>query len=248
MQPKNMKIFLIIWIILTIAGPLWILCTKQIDFHADYRTANRASAHLAPDPNFTKEAVIQAYAARAFNWRGIFATHTWIAIKPKDAKTYIVYQIIGWRKYYGFPALTIIKDIPDRYWFNHKPTLILDIRGTDAEKLIPQIDHAARTYPYADDYDLWPGPNSNTFPAYIARKVPALHLVMPANAIGKDFLAGMHFFAKAPSGTGYQLSLLGALGILMAKKEGIEINILGFVYGIRFSPFAILLPGVGEIL
>ncbi|EKD70108.1 MAG: hypothetical protein ACD_46C00633G0001 [uncultured bacterium] len=37
------------------------------------------------------------------------------------------------------------------------------------------------------------------------------------------------------------------LGILLAKKEGLEINILGLVYGVRFSPFAILLPGIGAI-
>jgi len=242
-----MKLFLITWLILTLIGPLWILATGGVDFKADYRTANRESAHLAPDPLTTREAMIQVYTARAFNWRGMFASHNWIAVKPKDAKAYTIYQVVGWRTYHGLPALSIAEDLPDRYWFNAKPTIILDMRGEQAEKLIPHIDKAARAYPYAAPYTLWPGPNSNSFPAYVAREVPELGLRMPADAVGKDFLGSATLFARAPSGTGYQFSVYGLFGILAARKEGIEINLLGLVYGIRFAPFAVLLPGVGEI-
>jgi hypothetical protein len=242
-----MKAFLITLLILTLIGPLWILVSGQIDWSADWRTANRESAEIAPAPENTKEAVIQAYTARAFNWRGLFASHNWIAVKPKNATQYIVYQVVGWRKFWNLPPLMHEKDIPDRYWFGQKPLLILDIRGDEAEALIPEIESAAKAYPYAKAYELWPGPNSNTFPAFIARAVPKLGLALPSDAIGKDFLPGFTFFAKAPSGTGYQFSLFGVLGILLAKKEGVEINILGFVYGIRFSPLSIELPGVGPI-
>jgi len=240
-----MKMIFITWLLLTFAGPLWIVLTRQVDLKSDYSTANRDSAYLAPEPKTTKEAVIQTYSARAFNWRGIFASHCWIAVKPKDASDYTVYQIIGWRTYHGLPALVIAQDIPDRNWYNQTPKLILDVRGTKAEALIAKIDEAAKNYPYAKPYTLWPGPNSNTFPAYIARNIPELGLAMPSDAIGKDFLPQGALFAKAPSGTGYQISLFGILGVLVAKKEGIEINLLGLVYGIKFSPFRILLPGIG---
>jgi hypothetical protein len=236
---------LIIWLILTLIGPLWIILTGQVDLKADYRTANRESAHLAPDPHATHEAVIQVYAARAFNWRGIIASHCWISVKQKNAAHYTVYQVVGWLTYRGLPALSIVQDIPDRYWYNEKPTIILDVRGDTAETLIPKIDQAARNYPYARPYTLWPGPNSNTFPAYIGRQVPELGLALPADAIGKDFLSNRTFFAAAPSATGYQFSLFGVFGLLAAKKEGIEVNILGLVYGIKFSPLRILLPGIG---
>ncbi len=237
--------FIIIWLLLTFAVPLFSVLTGQINLKSDYKTANRNSARIAPNPLLTKDAVIQVFAARAFNWRGIFASHCWIAVKPKNAASYTVYQVVGWLNYRGLPALAITQDIPDRNWYNATPKLLLDMRGTQAENIIPQIDKAARDYPYSYPYTLWPGPNSNTFPAYIARMVPQLGLVMPANAIGKDFLAKDKFFAKAPSATGYQFSLFGVLGLTLAKKEGIEINLLGFVYGIRFSPFQLLLPGVG---
>lgn len=242
-----MKLFLIVFLIITFAGPIYILGSGQIDFSADYQTANRQSAHLAPDPKTTPEAVIQVYAARAFNWRGIFATHVWLAVKPKNNPAYTVYQIVGWRLFRSLPALMIEKDIPDRYWFNQKPQVILDIRGEKAEQLITKIDTAAKSYPFPNSYELWPGPNSNTLPAYIGRQVPELGLALPSNAIGKDYIPENHLFARAPSGTGYQFSLYGIFGILAAKKEGLEINLLGLVYGIRFSPFALLLPSIGAV-
>src|SRR5690606_36917049 len=110
------------------------------------------------------------------------------------------------------------------------------LRGKKAEALIPKIAQAAKEYPYAGAYRVWPGPNSNTFPAYVARRVPELGLALPADAVGKDLLVdGNGFFAPAPSGTGYQLSFFGIFGILVAQKEGVEINLLGLTYGLRFA-------------
>ena len=232
-----------IWLTLSFLGPLWSFITGKVDLKANYATANRDSAHLAPTPEVERGAVIQVYAARAFNWRGLFASHTWIATKPRDGAQYTVYQIVGWLNFRGLPALSITQDIPDRNWYNATPRLILDIRGSKAESLIPRIDQTARTYPYAGPYTLWPGPNSNTFPAYLARQIPELGLAMPADAIGKDYLGQDIYFAKAPSGTGYQLSFRGILRLMIARKEGIEINLLSGVYGVRFAPFRILLPG-----
>ena len=239
------KIIFLVWLVLSFIGPVWMILTKKVDLHSDYSTANRDSAHIAPLPQETKEAIIQVYSARAFNWRGLFASHCWIAVKPEGAEHYTVYQIVGWRNYRGLPALSIAEDIPDRNWFNEVPRLILDVRGEKAKTLIPRIDSAAHAYPYAGPYTLWPGPNSNTFPAYIARHVPELGLTLPADAIGKDYLVDERFFARAPSGTGYQLSFYGVLGVLVAKEEGFEINILGGVYGVKFAPFRLLLPGLG---
>jgi hypothetical protein len=173
------------------------------------------------------------------------ATHSWIAVKPKGAASYTVYQVVGWRTYQGLPALSISQDIPDRNWYGQSPHLILDIRGSKAETLIPRIDKAAQSYPYAQPYGLWPGPNSNTFPAYIARQVPELGFALPSTAIGKDYLMNGALFAKAPSATGYQFSFFGLVGIMVAAKEGIEINVLGLVYGVKLSPFHVILPGVG---
>lgn len=219
----------------------------KIDFTADYRTADRSSAHIAPDPKTTSVAVIQAYSAYAFNWRGLFSVHLWIAVKPKDAETYTVYQVVGWRTWRGLPALSAETDIPDRYWYDQKPHILLDIRGEKAEKLIPKITEAVASYPYPKQYTAWPGPNSNTFIAYIAREIPELVLTLPGNAVGKDYLSATQFFSRTPSGTGYQFSLFGVLGVTLALQEGFEINFLGLVYGISPATFTLKLPGFGDI-
>jgi hypothetical protein len=232
-----------ILLIITIVGPLFIWLRGDINFKSDYRTANRQSANLAPNPLTTKEAVIQVYAARAFNWRGLLATHCWIATKLANENEYSVYQVVGWLQYRNLPVVSIQKDSPDRNWFDQAPKVILDIRGIKAQELIAQINQAANSYPYSNQYTIWPGPNSNSFIAHIGREVPDLGFVMPSNAIGKDFISKNKFFSRAVSNTGYQISLFGLLGITIAKKEGIEINLLGLVYGIKFAPFKILLPG-----
>lgn len=241
-----MKIVLLVFLILTCIGPLWILLNGNIDFKASYLTANRESSLLAPLPNIDKEAIVQIYAARAFNWRGLFSLHLWLSVKPKNAASYTVYQVVGWRSFRGLPALSVAEDMPDRIWFNQKPKVLLDIRGQEAENLIPKINEAIKHYPYANEYVTWPGPNSNTFIAYLARLIPEMKFALPSNAIGKDF-TGNKFLIKAPSNTGYQLSIYGYFGIMLALKEGLEINLLGFVYGISPATFSIKLPGFGDI-
>lgn len=248
MTKSRIKMLLIAAVLtLTFIGPLWTLVTGKINLDADWRTANRESAHIAPNPKTTPEAVIQVYSARAFSWRGLFAVHTWIAVKAKNAPQFTTYQVIGWRTYRGMPPLEIAVDIPDRYWYGQKPEIIYDLRGETAEKLIPKLDAAARSYPDSNRYTVWPGPNSNTFPAYIARQVPELMLTLPANALGQDWLPNGAVFSRTPSGTGYQFSLFGVLGITLAKHEGFSINLLGLPYGISPYQRAIILPGVGFV-
>jgi hypothetical protein len=91
---------------------------------------------------------------------------------------------------------------------------------------------------------VWPGPNSNTFVAWIARSVPELEVDLPATAIGKDYL-GAALVSSAPSGSGYQLSLGGLLGVAASRIDGLEINLLGLNFGVSGS--GLKLPFVGRI-
>ena len=153
-----------------------------------WRDSSRESAGLAPLPVDEKQAVVQAYAARVWGWRGFFADHTWIATKAANADQYTVYEVIGWRLRGGGSALRIEKDAPDRKWFGSTPELLLDIRGEQAAELVPLVDTAAKQYPYPDTYRAFPGPNSNTFTAWVAQQVPRLGLNLPLRAVGKSYL------------------------------------------------------------
>lgn len=206
--------------------------------------ADWSSTRTAPDPLQDREAIIQVYAARAGRWKGVFSVHSWIALKPKDARSFTRYDVVGWGRPVrrnGWPI--------DGKWYSNPPHVILELRGEDAERLIPQVHEAVDRYPYngRGGYTVWPGPNSNSFIAWIARQVPGLGLEMPATAVGKDFIGGGLAWAPTPSGTGFQVSLGGYVGAAIAVKEGLEIHVLGATVGIDPQDLGIKLPGFGLV-
>ena len=228
-------------------GPLLVVACGKVNISNDWRTADRSPQGLAPLAENETSAVVQVYAARAFHWRGIFAVHTWIAVKPAGAAQFTVHQVLGWQERRGLPVVVSTADYPDRSWYGNAPELLLDIRGERAVSLITQIERAISSYPYEMEYTLWPGPNSNTFVAHVAREVPELGLELPTTAIGKDYLNNGKVFANAPSGTGWQVSLFGVLGLTLAAEEGLEANILSANFGVDLSPLGIKLPGIGRL-
>jgi len=155
--------------------------------HRDWHAASREPAGLAPDPATTPEAVLQVFGAPAWSWRGWFAIHTWIATKPSGADHYTVYEVIGWRLKRAPSVVRIARDLPDRFWYGKKPRLLNDHRGKGVDDLIAKVDAAARSYPWAKEYAIFPGPNSNTFTAWIGRQVPELKLKLPFTAIGSGY-------------------------------------------------------------
>jgi len=154
---------------------------------SDWRTASRESAGIASTPQTTNEAVLQVYGATTWGWRGWFAIHTWFAAKHTGETAYTVYEVIGWRLNRGLPVVRIERDLPDRYWYGEKPRLLKEYRGAGADKLITDVDQAAHAYPWPTTYKAFPGPNSNTFTAWVARQVPALDLQLPFSAIGSGY-------------------------------------------------------------
>jgi hypothetical protein len=233
---------------LLLTGPLLVLAFGSAKIGADWQSATHRSTGLAPDPAANRDAVVQVYAGRAFSWRGAFAVHTWLAAKPAGADRYTRYEVIGWNVRGGRSAVSV-SDVraPDAEWYGAAPQVIRELRGAEAEAVIAKLPQAAASYPYPNSYSAWPGPNSNTFIAHLGREIPELHLAMPSNAIGKDYLTDGRILARTPSGTGYQVSLSGLLGVLASRDEGIEVNVLGLVTGVDLRHPALKLPGIGSI-
>lgn len=232
---------------LLLCGPLLTLAFGNASLHGDWRTASHRATGLAPDPATHPEAIVQVYASRTFGWRGAFAVHTWIAAKPARAAHYVRYEVIGWRGLGGGSTLSISdSEAPDAEWYGERPWVVDQLTGPRAEAVIARLPEVAQAYPWARDYRVWPGPNSNTFVAWVARSIPELGLALPALAIGKDYLAPGTFVARAPSGTGYQFSISGVAGLMVARDEGIEINLLGLIAGLDWSQPAIKFPGFGR--
>jgi len=210
----------------------------------NWQTARWSSAGILPEAASDPEARIVVFAARTAGWRGIFAVHTWIVVKPAGADAYTRYEVTG----FGRP-LRINGRPPDGYWLGDRPRIVADIRGALAADTIPEIEAAIMAYPYTEygDYRMWPGPNSNTFVATVLRAAPELEVAMPPEAIGKDYRVDGAMFGRTASRTGIEASLYGLLGIKVGRVEGVELNLLTLVAGVDAQHPALKIPAFGRI-
>lgn len=231
-----------------LAGPLAVLAFGKLDLDTHWSAASNAASGQVGRASEQAQAVVQVFGARTYRWRGAFAIHTWIATKRAHEPLYTIRHVIGWNLYRGRSAVTVSqRDVSDFRWFGAAPKLLAERRGPGVDALIDRIDAAVRDYPWPDRYSAWPGPNSNTFTAFVARRVPELRLDLPPTAIGKDFIGNGVAFAPTPSGTGWQASVQGALGVSVARVEGLEFNLLGLSFGVDFDDLALRLPGFGRV-
>jgi len=208
-----------------------------------YYEARWSSSGLLPPAASDPEPRVIVFTARTGSWRSIFAVHSWIVVKPRNGQ-YTRYEVTG----FGDPV-RINRIAPDAYWFSYSPEIVGDIRGELAERAIPKIEDAIRSYTYIrrGDYRIWPGPNSNTFVATVLRAVPEFEVALPPTAIGKDFRADYSFVGLTPSRTGVEASLFGLLGLKAGWVEGVEVNLFTLVAGLDLRHPAIKLPGLGRI-
>ena len=243
-----MSMWLFIGLALLLTGPVLTLAFGRASTSGDWRTASHRATGLAPDAALYRGPIVQVYASRAFGWRGAFSDHTWLAAKPEGAARYTRYEVIGWYARGGGSAVVASDQrAPDAEWFGAPPRLIRELRGPEAAAAIARLPQAVAAYPYASEYRVWPGPNSNTFVAHLGREIPELKLAMPSTAIGKDYVALRDSVGSSPSHTGVQLSLYGLVGVIAGWEEGIEVNVLGLVAGIDFRKPALKLPGIGRV-
>lgn len=240
-----MRVVLVL--LLVLLGPIGCsLVAQRVAGQPHWSQARWGSSGLAPDPADHPEPIVQVYAARTWGWKAAFAVHSWIVVKEEGAPEYERYEVVGWGVSRGLPAVRRNMRPADGFWAGNTPEVLADLRGPEAARAIAKIKAAIASYPWPDRYLTWPGPNSNSFVAHVLRSVPELGAELPPTAIGKDYLAS-GIIGPMPSGTGWQLSLAGLLGIGVSVREGLELNLLGLVIGIDPGDLAIKLPGVGTL-
>lgn len=213
----------------------------------NWRQASRDSQNIALAPELITEDTFQIYHARAYSWRGNFAVHPWVAWIKKGDKSYTVAQVTYWKMMSSKTSVSVLKDIPDRKWYDSPPTLMYELKGAKAAKAIAKVERLIENYPFKSSYTLYPGPNSNTFVSYLIRNIDELETELPPHAIGKDYREIENVITKSPSGTGFQISVLGMLGLTIGANEGLELNLLGLNFGIDFLRPAIKIPFAGRL-
>jgi hypothetical protein len=99
--------------------------------------------------------------------------------------------------------------------------------------------HAWSSYPYRDTYRAWPGPNSNTYVAWVLRRSGVSADLSP-KAIGKDWL-GWVGAGTTTTGTGVQFSS-PLVGLTVGARDGIAVAILCLSFGVKLSPPSLKTP------
>ena len=59
--------------------------------------------------------------------------------------------------------------------------------GTVAQALFQEVRNSLTTYPAPNHYRMWPGPNSNTYVAWVLQQVPEVSYRLPRSAVGKNY-------------------------------------------------------------
>lgn len=211
------------------------------DHPGSWRDADWSSAGILPPASASREAAVYVLAARTGGFKGAFADHSWIVLKDAGGP-YERWDVVGW----GTPVRRNTQP-PDGRWYSNTPGIVAVRKGPTAEQLIPKIRQAIHDYPYgmSGGYQIFPGPNSNSFIQYVLETVPGLDAVLPSAAVGRDYPIGGRLLAIDPDRLGFRLSLFGYAGINASLKAGLEVNLLGLVAGIDPLHLAIKIPAFG---
>lgn len=209
-----------------------------------WRSADWSASGVLPVAKDAGDAAVYVMAARTGGLKGAFSVHSWIVTKAAGAAPYVRYDKVGW----GSPIRRNAYAADGR-WYSNEPVIVHAVTGEAAEKLIPRVEAAVAAYPYSKqgDYRIWPGPNSNSFVAFVLRTVPELGAHMPPNAVGRDFDARWLAVDWYPRAWDLHVSLRGLAGLTLGWESGIELQFMGLVAGIDLREPALLVPAFGRV-
>lgn len=176
------------------------------------------------------EFVVQLRRATLPSLLGPLAVHYWfIAFNPETRKweRWEVWQDAGadatsWGH--------IRKDLmlPDNNVGGGPYAIEMEWHGAKAQNIY-MVLNAPANYPYQNVYRPWPGPNSNTYVAWVLKQARASHDLDP-RGIGRDYL-GWLGVGLTTTRTGIQLES-PIVGIKAGLNDGVEIHVLCFTLGL----------------
>jgi hypothetical protein len=227
---------------LLLLGPLLALPSATFSMRGDWRTATHRATGLAPDPATHREVIVQVYASCTFGWR-VHSPCTRGSAKFAGAERYTRHEVIGWRMYGR-------STVDYRRWRRMRsgtarPRLVTTF-AANAQIRLSRACPPQRLHPYASIYNDGRDPTATR--SSRCRSRDSGTRAQPAAARHRQGLSSAgQPVARAPSGTGYLVSIGGIVGLMLAGVEGLEINLFGLVAGIDFRHPALKLPGLGRI-
>jgi hypothetical protein len=120
-------------------------------------------------------------------WIGRFAWHYWFVVH--DATGSHRWEVWQTKNAGGFCIGHVHRDLkaPDHGVGGGPSRLVLEWKEDPARRIAAVLENA-RTYPFCHKYRLWPGPNSNSFVAWVLREAGIEHELDP-RGIGRRYFA-----------------------------------------------------------
>jgi hypothetical protein len=192
---------------------------------------------LAPRPG---EPVVQLRSAPLPEPLGTIAVHCWFLAFNPDEGTWHRWELWQTRDPGLFNWGHVTRDLSSlEVGVGGGPGRIeREWHGDEARRLIKTLERSGE-YPDRDQYFAWPGPNSNTYIDWVLRE-SAVGFDLGPRGIGRDY-RGRVGAGLTTTGTGVQAEST-AIGVKVGLREGIELHLLGFTFGIGVWPPAIKTP------
>ena len=123
---------------------------------------------------------------------GVFAWHYWFVVEDETGRHR--WEVWQTKNAGGFCIGHVHRDLkhPDEGVGGGPSRLVTAWEGAPALKLV-EVLNRAETYPHCQRYRYWPGPNSNTFVAWVLRQA-GIEFLLDPRGIGRRF--GGYFAAK----------------------------------------------------
>jgi hypothetical protein len=121
-------------------------------------------------------------------WIGAFAWHYWFVVT--DATGCHRWEVWQTKNAGGTCIGHVHCDLkPPEDGVGGGPSRLATQWDGEAARRILEVLKNVKTYPYCERYRYWPGPNSNTFVAWVLRQAGVEH-VLDRRGIGRRFGAG----------------------------------------------------------
>ncbi len=216
-------------------------------------TCATLAACAAPPPSAVATApdwIVLVKSARVPPWSPwitLFAHHTWIDVKRGDEAQWWRAEVRGLDVGVVYEPITAAQARKDLWLDRRAVRLLATLEGEPARRIAERLEPLCNELDarYAADYQKWPGPNSNTFVADLARELPDLAFVFDGNAVGKDW-PGWFDAGVTSSKSGLHLDTPVA-GAALGVREGVELHLLGLTLGVRLFPPSLALPFLPEL-
>jgi Protein of unknown function (DUF3750) len=191
-------------------------------------------------PNPPSTSVVQLRYATLPHFLRAIAVHSWFAVFDAVSGRWQRWEVWQAKDAGGTSLGHIHCDLrhPDCGVGGGPYRLAAEWHGSAARRICAVLANAQQ-YPHRDRYRAWPGPNSNTFVAWVLHEAGLHHWCDP-RAIGKDYcgLFGMRLSFRLA----YAQVETPLLGVKLSLHDGAELHLLGLTCGLRWSPIEVCTP------